>query len=84
MSEIKELWEDIPKNADKIENGFLSYIPFYPKCISAKNLSEYLGKTKATISYHIKKHKDSIITFVEKKKHYYQRRNETNETIKKN
>ena len=71
---IKKLWETIPKNAIEIEKSFLSNIPLFPKCISSKNLREFLGISKATLSYHIKKHKKFITIFVKNKKHYYQRK----------
>lgn len=76
MSEIKELWDEIPKGAVKLEYNFLSNIPFHPKCIERTKLQEYLGITKATLSYHVRKHKNSLIIFVLKRKHYYQRRDE--------
>lgn len=71
---IKELWEAIPKNAIELERRFLSNIPLSPKCISSKNLREFLGISKATLSYHIKKYKKFIVIFVKNRMHYYQRK----------
>ena len=73
---IKELWEVIPNNAIELEQSFLSNIPLSPKCISAMNLRNFLGISKSTLSYHIKKHKKSISIFVKNKKHYYQRKSQ--------
>lgn len=72
--QIEEKWEKVPENAIKIDTEFISHIPSAPLCISAENLRTLLGIKKATLSYHIKKYRDSLNIYVANRKHYYQQK----------